>query len=338
MKISQKQLREILISKALKVVSQEEAEYFADECIEIHLRKIPRNNPIKWTVTDLVASVKNKDIPISVENDLWASLKIDFKGHGPLVYSRMIHDLVEERSSKFGVCMISLVNGKGIYTLQHWVQWLAKKGIVSIISANGGPEWVIPHNGTKGVFWTNPLAFGIPNIQGEQCVDMATSEAPYFEIMWAHARWEDMREWIAVDSNGNPTSKTASALDFSTSELDPVSNLVPMGGWYKGYNIVYLLELMTSGLIGSPSAPEMSSDFIAEEHGAILIAMNPKALWTTDSLQNSIDSINSRLKDQTPKKGTNIEIPWMRSNKTLERNKDIDIEIDGQLLETLKTL
>ena len=50
MKISQQEFRELLISKALKIVSRLEAEYFADESIEIHLRKIPRNNPIKSTI------------------------------------------------------------------------------------------------------------------------------------------------------------------------------------------------------------------------------------------------------------------------------------------------
>lgn len=336
MKISQNELQELLISKAMKIVSQDEAKYFASECIETHLRKIPRNNPIKSTVTDLIASIKNKNTPVSVENDLWASLKINFKGHGPLVYSKMIHDLVEERSSKYWIVVISLVNGKGIHTLQHWVQWLTKRGIVSIISANWWPAGVIPHNGTKWIFWTNPIAYWFPNKHGNQCIDMATSEAPYFEIMQAHAAWDDMREWIAVDNDGNVTCKTGQALDFSKPEA--ISNLIPMWGGYKWYNIVYLLELLTSGLIGSPSSPEMSDDFVPEEHGAILIAFNLKALGTEKNLQNSLDSINKELKYQKPKQWEKIEVPWMKSNETLSKNKNIDLEIDDTLFEKLKAL
>ena len=104
MKISQQELRELLISKALKIVSRLEAEYFADESIEIHLRKIPRNNPIKSTIWDLLASLKSWK-NIELKNDLGASVTIDFHSHGPLVYSKMIHDLVEERTKKYGICI-----------------------------------------------------------------------------------------------------------------------------------------------------------------------------------------------------------------------------------------
>ena len=111
MKISQEELSQLLVSVASKVVPKDEAEYFAQESIETHLRKIPRNNPIKSTISDLLASV-NSDEKIAIENDLGASLRMNFNGHGPLVYSKMIHDLVEERSRKYGVFMMSFVNGK----------------------------------------------------------------------------------------------------------------------------------------------------------------------------------------------------------------------------------
>lgn len=338
MKLSQKDLYDILVQKAQNLLSQDEAEYFASESIETHLRKIPRNNPIKGSIWDLLWSIKSRDTKIQIENDLGASLRVNFHSHGPLVYSKMIHDLVEERSKKYGICMISLINSQWIHTLQHWVQGLAKRGILSIISANWWPEWVIPYNGTKWVFGTNPLAYWIPNKSGDQCIDMATSEAPYFEIMQAHAKWESLRTWIAVDGEWNPTTNTQEALDFSASELDPISNLVPMGGWYKGYNIVYLLEMMTSGLIWSPSSTEMSSDFIAQEHGAFLIAIHPWALWTQENLQNSLDSINSTLQKQKPKKWETIEVPWYRSNETLLQNQDIEIEIDDALFEKLNSI
>jgi len=335
MKVSQTELRDLLISKALKIVSLQEAEYFADESIEVHLRKIPRNNPIKSTIWDLLASI-NSSRSIELKNDLGASVTIDFHSHWPLVYSKMIHDLVEERTKKYGICMISLINGQWIHTLQQWTQWLAKRWIVSIISANGWPAGVIPHNGTKWVFGTNPISYGIPNNSWDQCIDMATSEAPYFEIMQAHAAWEELREWIAVDNSGNITCKTEEALDFSKPEA--ISNLIPMWGGYKWYNIVYLLELLTSWLIWSPSSAEMSDDFVPEEHGAILIAINPKALWTDITLQNSLDAINTQLQEQTPKEWEKIEIPWVRSNQTLRKNRDIEIEIDEKLWNKLISL
>jgi viroplasmin and RNaseH domain-containing protein len=58
MKITQSELRQLLTDAAKKYVSEEEAEYFAEENIEAHLRKIPRNNPIKSTIGDIFATDK----------------------------------------------------------------------------------------------------------------------------------------------------------------------------------------------------------------------------------------------------------------------------------------
>ena len=102
--------------------------------------------------------------------------------------------------------------------------------------------------------------------------------------------------------------------------------------------MVYFLELMTSWLVWAPSSPEMSSDFIPQEHGAFLIAMNPNALGTKESLEQSVEKVNSELKNQTPKEWEKISIPWERSNIRLKKNKSLDIEIDEVLYEKLKNL
>lgn len=339
MKVSQSDLREKLISAAQKFVDQDAAEYFADECIEGHLRKIPRSNPIKSTIGDLVASNKASGKSIEYSKDLGATLMIDFNGHGPLVFLRQIHDEIKERTEKYGVCFVSFTNSNGIHTLHHWVQGLAKQGIMSVVAVNGGPEAVVPYNGTRGVFGTNPMAFGIPGLDGNiHCVDMATSEAPFFEIMNAHRNKKDLREGVAVDQEGNPTTKTADALDTSTSEDDPVANLLPMGGSYKGYYLVYLLELLTSGLIGSPSSPEMSADFIPEEHGAILIAFNPKAMGTESNLDKSVVDIHETLKEQKPKAETTIPIPGAGNNSRYDKGRDEDIDVPDDSWQKLQKL
>lgn len=338
MKISREELKDLLKKSVLKFVDQEAAEYFASECVEAHLRKIPRSNPIKSTIGDVAATAKNQGKEVEYATDLGATLAINFNGHGPLVHIKQIHDEVERRANENGIAFVTFTNSNGLHTLHSWVQGLAKRGLVSIVAANGGPEAVVPHNGTRGVFGTNPMAFGFPGKDGEiHCVDMATSEAPFFEIMGAHKAGDDLRQGIAVDQAGNPTVKTAEALDTSTSDDDPVANLLPMGGGYKGYYLVYLLELLTSGLIGSPSSPEMSEDFIPEEHGAVLIAFSPKALGTASAFVRSLSSIHDTLKNQNPKAGEKIVIPGEGNNERLNSAAE-EIEIDDELLAKLSGL
>lgn len=328
-----------LTAAVSSLVAKDEAEYFATELVETYLRKGNRLNPLKSGIADIEACLDNQSQGLRFIVDVPAYFNIDFNGHGPLVYIKQIHDELEKRARKCGLAMAAFTNSKSMHTLHSWVQGLTKRGLVAIASSNGGPAAVIPHNGTKGVFGTNPIAYGIPGEDGEiHCVDMATSEAPYFEILNAEASGEEMRPGIAVDQKGQPTTDPNAALDYSLSKTDPISNLVPMGGGYKGYNLVYLLEILTSGLIGAKSSPEMSADFVAEEHGSILIVFDPQVMNPIGTLSESVTAIHQTLKKQTPRAGEEIRIPGSGNTKRYKTLKDQPIEVDETLLERLNKL
>lgn len=338
MQIGKGELTELLRQAAAKVVDADAASYFAEESVETEIRKGNRTDPLKSTIKDLEACAKHADTKIEYKTDLPGLFVVDFKSHGPLPHLKHIHDELERRSSTNGVAMAAFTNSQGMHTLHAWVQGLAKRGLVAIAMCNGGPGAVVPFNGTKGVFGTNPMAYGLPGENGEiHCVDMATSEIPYFEIMEAHAAGEPLRERSAVDKEGNFTTDPAKALDFSESETDPVSNIVPMGGGYKGYYLVFLLETLTSGLIGMPSSPEMSADFVPEEHGSLIIVFNPKVMGTSERLRGSLKAISASLQSQEPRKGTRILVPGEGNNaRFAEENQKI--EVDDSLLERLRAL
>lgn len=225
-----------------------------------------------------------------------------------------------------------------MHTLHEWAQGLAKRGLVSIAICNGGPNAVIPYNGSRGIMGTNPMAFGIPGENGEiHCVDMATSEVPYFEILNAYKNKTQLKEGLAVDFEGNPTTDPEKALDFSESETDPVSNLLSIGGGYKGYYITYLFEIMTSALIGALSGPEMSPDYVAEEHGCVLIVFNPKALGTEHSFIKTVKALHSAIRTQTPKAGTKMVVPGDGNNEKYNQF-DGDLEISDELWDKLRTI
>lgn len=341
MNIAKDELREKLIKAALKIVSTEDAEYLADETIEAYIRKMPRTNPLKSTIGDLEASHKHIDEKIDYTVNLGSYISIDFNSHGPLTYLKKIHDELESRSAKNGLAMAAFTNSQSMHTLHTWVQGLAKRGLVAIAACNGGPGAVVPFNGTYGLFGTNPLAYGLPGKEGQiQCIDMATSEIPYFEIMKAYKDGEPLRERSAVDQKGEFTTDAKAALDLSVSEDDPISNIVPMGGGYKGYYIVYLMEILTSGLIGMPSSPEMTKDkFVPEEHGAVLLVINPKAMVTDNKLIKSLEELNQAISSQTPKAGESIRTPGEDNNRKLaDSQNQPDLEVDDELLAKLDSL
>jgi ureidoglycolate dehydrogenase (NAD+) len=215
---------------------------------------------------------------------------------------------------------------------------LAKRGLLAIAVCNGGPAAVIPFNGTKGIFGTNPIAYGIPGEKGQiYCVDMATSEIPYFELLNANKNKQQLRDHTAVDQNGEFTTDPSKALDFSKSKSDPDSNIVSIGGGYKGYYMTYLMEVITSALIGMPSGPEMHSDFMPEEHGSILLVFSPKAMGTDEEFKTSIKALHQAIKTQKPKAGETIRLPGEENNKKFKEATQ-QIEVDDTLVERLNKL
>ncbi|NND65655.1 MAG: hypothetical protein HKM24_06800 [Gammaproteobacteria bacterium] len=339
MKTKPQDLETMLTHAASKIVTPKEAKYYAIEVVEAHIRKSPRTNPLNGAVGDLEKAVEKRADKISYTIDLPAYFSIDFKEHGPLVYLKRIHDELEKRSSANGIAMGAFTNGRSMHTLHTWIQGLAKRGLLAIAVSNGGPGAVVPFNGTRGLFGTNPLAYGFQGAKGEiHCVDMATSEIPFFEIIAAHAKKEPLQERSAVNSEGEFTTQVEDALDFSTSETDPQSNIVPMGGGYKGYYIVYLMELLTSALIGMPSSPEMSDDFIHPEHGSILLVFNPRAMGTESSFATSVAAIHQALVSQKPKAGGEIRLPGQYNNAQFLARKLETIEVDDKLLARIRAI
>jgi len=336
MNISTAELTEKLKLAATKIVNEQEAQYFADETVEAHIRKAPRTSPLKSSIGDLATTLKLSSNSIDYVVDLPSFISIDFHGQGPLVYLKKIHDDLEERANNNGIVMAAFTNSQSMHTLHAWVQGLAKRGLLAIAICNGGPGAVIPFNGTKGLFGTNPIAYGIPGENGEiYCIDMATSEIPYFEILTAHKNNEPLKERVAVNNKGEFTTNAAEALDFSESESDPFSNITPIGGGYKGYYITYLMEVMTSALIGMPSSPEMSSDFVPEEHGATLMVFSPKAMGSEAKFKTSINVLHAAIKNQTPKTGEETTYPGEGNNSRYQELKDSDIEVDTELISQL---
>lgn len=333
------EITELLKKAAQRVVGEAEAEYFAQETVEAHIRKAPRTSPLKSAVDDLQACLNNQDKQIEYAVDIPAYLAVNFNHHGPSVYLKKLHEELEKRANNCGLAMLSLKNSQSMHTLHLWVQGLAKRGLLSIAICNGGPSAVVPYNGTKGLFGTNPLAYGLPGENSAiHCIDMATSEIPYFEILDANKNNETLKHRSAVNNRGEFTTDASEALDFSQSQTDPVSNLVSIGGDYKGYYLTYLTEVMTSALIGMPASSQMSSSFVPEEHGAILLAFSPKAMGSQEDFHNTISNLHQALQNQPAKDGKKIIIPGESNNTRLSERQNSSLEIDPEILEELQKL
>ena len=216
-----------------------------------------------------------------------------------------------------------------------WAQGLAKRGLFALGAWNGGPDAVVPIGGTKGIFGTNPMTYGFPGDKGDIVIDMATSEIPYFKVVAAKKDHTALPENTAVDGAGEITTDPQKALNDAG-----VSNLLPMGGNYKGYNINYLMEVMTSALIGARASSEMSDAYIETEHGGFMIAIDISKVTVQSKYDASIRSLNEEVRAQTPKNGAGpVAVPGDRNLSRKESlADDAEIEVDANYLEELTSL
>lgn len=333
-----KDFKDLLTKAASKYISPEEAEYFANEVVETDIRKPAPDKKYRDDMIKDIKSWKDKSGPIKKTIDLPGYTQYDFEGRGPSLKIKEIHDELERKAKANGIAMISVVNSGGFHVLHLWTQGLAKRGLFALGAWNGGPSAVVPFNGTKGIFGTNPLTYGFPGDKGDIVVDMATSEIPYFKIVAAKKEQKSLPPNVAVDSDGEPTTDPNKALNDAG-----VSNLLPMGGGYKGYNINYLMEVMTSALIGAKASSEMSSDYVETEHGGFIVAIDISKTTDKDKYDASIKSLNEEVRAQKSKNGVEkIAVPGDRNleHKTT-MSDDMEIEIDpnyqSELVDLIKT-
>jgi LDH2 family malate/lactate/ureidoglycolate dehydrogenase len=333
MKVSE--IKTLLIEATQKYITLVEAEYFADEVIETDIRKPSSDKKYKNDMIKDIKSWEGKSGPIKKTIDLPGYTQYDFEGRGPSLKIKEIHDELERKAKTNGIAMISIVNSAGLHVLHLWTQGLAKRGLFALGAWNGGPDAVVPLNGTKGIFGTNPMTYGFPGDKGDVVIDMATSEIPYFKVVGARKEQKPLPLNTAVDSMGEVTTDAGKALNDAG-----VSNLLPMGGNYKGYNINYLIEVMTSALIGAKASSEMSDDYIETEHGGFIIAIDISKVTDRNKYDASLKSLNEEVRSQKPKVGVeHIIVPGDRNleNKTAI-SADTEIEIDETYQSDLVTL
>ncbi len=307
------EVQRVLEKYAAQVVSPDEAQYFAVEAVETHIKKYPRTNPISSLLSDVENWTNNKGKSPRVTVDLPGLSKIDFNGLSPSPKIKWIHDILEKKTKANGISLVSVVNSDGMHTMHFWTQGLAKRGLLAVAAYNGGPLAVVPFNGTRGIFGTNPLTYAFPNKEDITVVDFATSEIPFFQIMDSVKSGKKLPKNSAVDSEGIHTRDATKAIDAKE-----VSNLLPIGGGYKGYALNYLLEVMTGSMVGSMLSTEMSDTYIGTEHGGFILAIDINAMNPIESFKSEVSQMNTKVREQRGRDGTKVIIP---GDNNLERYK-----------------
>jgi len=335
MKIKIEELKNMLTSAASRFVPVEDAAYFAKYYLKIHFRKSPRMNPLSEAVEDLKIWKKNRDDAVANIVDKESVLIMDFHGLSPSLKLKKVHDELERRAKRNGIAATGLINTSGIITLNLWVDALADRNLIGIAMVNGGTGLAVPFGAKKGFFGTNPMAYAIPTEADAIELDMATTEIPFFELRIAKEKGLFLKPGTAIDRKGLPTIDAACALGD-----DRAANLLPIGGGFKGYGIMMLIEILAGSLIRSYLSNEQKTGWNPEEYGCMIIAIDIGSFTDTAVFKKEVSAMVSALRAMDPADGVDsVPVPGDRGHLKLKQAMDRgEVEVDEAMIEGLRQM
>jgi|APSaa5957512622_1039677.scaffolds.fasta_scaffold24243_1 ureidoglycolate dehydrogenase (NAD+) len=335
MNISLRQIKELLITAAKKYVSESEAEYFATLWLESHFKKAPRMNPLEEAVFDLKVWRDHADHQIKTVVEKPGACVIDFNQLAPSLRIKHVHDDLEKRAKLNGLAATGFYNSTGITTLGMWSDGLAKRDLIGISMFNGGTNCCVPFGGKRGIMGTNPMAYAIPTNTHPMGLDMATTEIPFFEIKQAKEKNKPLRPNAAVNQKGIPTTDASAALND-----DGVANLLPIGGGFKGYGIMLLIEILTGSLIRSLLSTEQTSGWNPPEYGCLILAIDIGSFTDLSTFKTKVSEMCEVIRQESPAEGfDSVSIPGDRGNANLKQiEAKGEIELKDELYDELMSL
>lgn len=248
---------------------------------------------------DQLRDSKNKKHRMVVDKP---SMKlIDANGRSAILEGAAAVDLVCKMAKKTGIAMVGIYNATYHEGMEHYARKIAARDLIGIVSANGGPAGVVPYGGTKAIFGTNPIGYGIPSNDLPIVFDAATGKYPYGSIRIARKLKRVLPEFSYFDKEGRMTTDPEKAVA-----------IVPFGE-HKGYAINLLLEVMTGCLVRAKSGLLIKSE---KDLGSFFIAIDPSVFIPMKEFKANISKLIQEIKAVKPMSGFDaVYVPGHRGEE-----------------------
>lgn len=194
----------------------------------------------------------------------------------------------------------------GEYTVQA-----AEQGFMAMMFSSGSARGggVAPYLGTSRVFCTNPITWAIPaGNHPPVFMDYATSVCAQGKIQAAIDKGVSIPEGCLLDANGEPTTDPSEQMRGGV--------MLPFG-LHKGYCLSFLVEVVSSGLIGAACSafPEYVPDF-----PTVMLVFNIEAFQPLEQFRATVDRMIAITKAARKAPGVDeILVPGEPEWKTREQ-------------------
>jgi LDH2 family malate/lactate/ureidoglycolate dehydrogenase len=204
--------------------------------------------------------------------------------------------LALERAQKHAIGVVSFTDVYHIGRLGEYVHWIAERGLLAIMLANGSRPGglVTPFGARQRMLGTNPIAFAIP--AGSQPIlvaDFSTSAVAEGKVRIALRNEEQVPSGWLIDRDGMSTT--------DPNGLYEGGSILCFGG-HKGYALSLLVEVL-GGILSGADTPAFP-DYAYMHNGVFLMAIQPEFFRPGGSYKVAVDFLFSTIKGALPAQGS----------------------------------
>ncbi len=317
MKVSITELRQkVLATFKQKGFNETDANRMADVLLWADMSGIRPMGVAKMIGSEPVQNEK-PNVPIEVVRDTKLSQLINaHRASAPLVCQQAT-DVVIEKAKEHGFGTVGINNTHcSSSALAYYVDRIAKENLIGIMMSRAGGS-VAPFGSADPLFGTDPMAFGFPTNDEPLLFDMATSPVTWTGLLLAKARGEQLPENMAIDSEGDPTTDPAKALEGA---------MFPFDHGYKGSGLGMVVEVLAGPLVASAYCDFKN----AETYGNVIMAIDPELFVDTADFKANCSDMIKIIKTSRKQKGVDeIRLPGERARiayKEAEKTGIVDVD------------
>lgn len=229
-----------------------------------------------------------------------------------------------KKAKNVGVSVVCANNTYYTGMLSYYAELACKEDLVVLITSHC-TAWVAPYGGSEGAFGTNPICFGFPSDSEVPVIwDIGTSKIIHAEAKLAVRTGEQLKEGVAYDKDGNPTTDPVAALQGA----------LTVWGEARGSGLAVAVQLL-GAMAGSPALPGELKDF-----GYVVMCIDPGCFVDKEKFKAEVGSYGQKMRETRPLPGVQkVRMPFERSFEERRKVKERGwIEVEQAVIDQLNKL
>ena len=310
--------------------SEEEARIISQHLVDANLMGHDSHGVIR--IPQYLANVKKGDCvpgaPLEVIQETPATAVLNANwGYGQVAALRAM-EMAVEKAATHAVSAVGIHHCNHIGRLGEYPPLATARDMIGLVTVNGHGKGhlLAPYGGAEGRLVTNPLAVGIPTLQGEPIVlDMATSVVAEGKVRVKRNRGEPTPEGWLVDSKGMPTTDPLALYTI------PRGALLPLGGLtagHKGFGLALIVEIL-SGALSRAGCARPGTERNA--NGVFMLVLNIAAFTPVEAFKREVAQLAAYVKGSRPMQGFGeILLPGEPEARERQRRHAEGIYVDDE--------